>query len=165
MRKREERLSEKQLKQLVPFMASLFVLAGTSNSKRRACGAGFVRWRNGIPTFTSTGINGTPVGSCNVCENEDLTLTLPHVVHAEINALNSRVVPVQKSYILLVTDSPCEFCLQELAKHDLRHIVYCRPYRLQSHLSKFDFHYYELSEKAVDAHLQKSIGRMDQIIC
>lgn len=159
------RLTEKELNQLVPFMSSLFMLAGSSKSKRRACAAGFVRWRNGAPTFTSTGVNGTAVGECNVCENEDLTMTLPHVIHAEINALTNRVVPPSPKYILLVTDSPCEECLKVLAKHPIKHIVYCRPYRLQEHMKNFDFEFYEITEKDVRTYMENAIERMEQIIC
>ncbi len=158
-------MTEKQLKQMLPFMASLFILAHASNSKRRACAAGIVRWKNGIPTLTATGVNGTESGTSNVCENEDLSMTLPHVVHAEINAIKNSYLPTTPKAILICTDSPCEACMESVAAANIRHIVYCRSYRITDHMRSSGIQFHPIDEDAVKDFIIDSAQRMQEVIC
>lgn len=158
-----ESLSQKQLDQLLPIMASLFTLASASKSKRRSCACAFVKWRHGIPTIVSSGVNGTPVGTSNECEPQDLSMTYRHVVHAEINAMASAQMPLFKSNVLVCTDSPCPDCLAAIKeKTQIQHVVFARRYRVDNHLTGLNF--YELDMDLVVAQMQEGIDRITCVI-
>lgn len=116
-------------------LAQAFVLATLSHAIRRKTGALVVEVRNSVPYIIGSGCNGTQSGSDNKCDSDDLSMTLPGVIHAEINAM--RDLPQKKGFrILYCTDSPCEHCLAEIVNSDngIDAVVYSRKYRIEDHL-------------------------------
>jgi deoxycytidylate deaminase len=116
-------------------LAQAFVLATLSKALRRKTGALVVELRDSVPYIIGSGCNGTQAGADNKCESDDLSMTLPSVIHAEINAL--RDLPHKKGFrILYCTDSPCEHCLAEIVNIDngIDLVVYGRKYRIEDHL-------------------------------
>ena len=72
----------------------------------------------------SDGFNGTPTGFENVCEGEDGE-TLPHVLHAESNALSKLARSTQscEGATLYVTLSPCFECSKLIIQSGVERVV------------------------------------------
>lgn len=156
-------LSKKELSQLVPILAATYILASASKAKRRACAAVIVKWRAGIPTIVSSGVNGTPVGADNACETPDLLVSMPSVIHAEIHAVRGSMMPLFNSSVLVCTDSPCENCLRYLKEHTkIDTIVYSRSYRETAHLDGMNF--YHVPMEQVRAYIADGVERIDRVI-
>ena len=83
------------------------IWAENSYSRRRKVGAILVKGQ----MIISDGINGTPAGFENVCE-DDSGLTKPYVLHAEANAITkvARSNNSSEGSTLYVTASPCLEC-------------------------------------------------------
>ncbi len=148
-------------------MASVFALAGSSKSKRRATAAMLVHLHQGFPMIISSGVNGTEPGTSNVMENDDLTLSLPTVIHAEVNCLNRLEdynLWAENNDILFCTDSPCPNCLQALEKEGVQTIVYAREYRLTDHLDASDIKMFHLDLASVETKMRSAIDRMNEVI-
>ena len=75
----------------------------------------------------STGYNGTPIGTCNTCEDEN-GKTKPEVIHAECNALTFANRSV-KGCTLYVTLSPCASCAPLILQHGISKVIYKEQYR------------------------------------
>ena len=77
----------------------------------------------------SDGFNGTPTGFDNTCEGEDGE-TLPHVLHAESNALTklSRSTQSCEGATLYVTLSPCFECSKLIIQSGLKRVVCYEEY-------------------------------------
>jgi dCMP deaminase len=63
--------------------------------------------------IVSIGYNGTPAGSDNTMEIDNITL--PSVIHAEVNAMNKLDLFTRifnKNLVMIVTHSPCAACAQ-----------------------------------------------------
>jgi dCMP deaminase len=97
-----------------------------SHALRRCVGALVVRDRQII----SDGYNGTPTGFLNACEDAE-GKTLPHVLHAESNALAKLARSTQSSEgsTLYVTLSPCYDCAKQIAQSGIERVVYKEAYR------------------------------------
>lgn len=79
----------------------------------------------------SDGYNGTPHGFDNRCEDE-FDVTLPHVLHAEANAITKVAKSTNSSegatlYVLL---SPCIECAKLIIQAGIERVVYAEDYRL-----------------------------------
>lgn len=75
-----------------------------SKCNRLKVGAVIVRPDN---TIASTGFNGTPRGYPNECEEDGVTL--PTVIHAEMNAILFAREALD-GYTIYITHSPCQRC-------------------------------------------------------
>lgn len=96
-----------------------------SYCQRRKVGAVIVK--NGTPI--AVGWNGTPSGEPNKCEADDGT-TLPHVVHAEDNALRklTRGAESGQGATLYVTTAPCANCASRIADAGIVAVYYSESY-------------------------------------
>lgn len=153
-----------------PFLSAAFMLANVSKSRRRACAALIVRREPNIPpVIISSGVNGTPVGKENLCEDTLCTLSSPEVVHAEVNAFrNMNIEEDRKLDTMYITDSPCPDCLNFLRWNtDIRTIVFSRSYRITDHLLEVEreFTLIHIPEKEVVDYINASEKRMTQTIC
>jgi dCMP deaminase len=77
----------------------------------------------------SMGYNGTPAGMDNCCERDNVTL--PHVIHAECNAIlkaakNGNSVNDSTIYLSL---SPCLDCSKLILQSGIKRVVYLTAYR------------------------------------
>lgn len=99
--------------------------AQESYCQRRKVGAVIVK--NGTPI--AVGWNGTPSGESNQCEASDGT-TLPHVVHAEDNALRklTRGAESGQCATLYVTTAPCANCASRIADAGIMAVYYKEAY-------------------------------------
>lgn len=155
------------LDQAEHIMASVFTLAGSSKSKRRATAAMLVHFHHGFPTVISSGVNGTQPGESNVMENDDLTLSLDTVIHAEVNCLNRMEeysMWADEKDILFCTDSPCPNCLADLEAEGVKTVVYAREYRLTEHLDASKIKMFCLDMKSVELRMLRGIERMKEVI-
>ena len=77
----------------------------------------------------SFGYNGTPSGLDNCCEKDNVTL--PHVIHGEVNA----ILKAAKTGIsvdggtLYLTLSPCLDCSKLILQSGIKRVVYLIAYR------------------------------------
>lgn len=148
-------------------MASCFTLAGASKAKRRATAAMLIHFHNGFPMVMSSGVNGTMPGESNLMENEDLTLSLDTVIHAEVNCLDrleEHTLWPDDEDILFCTDSPCPECLRALEAADVKTVVYAREYRLTDHLDASAINMFCLDLKQIEVNMRRAIDRMSEVI-
>ena len=103
------------------------ICAENSYCKRRQVGALLVK--NGA--IISDGLNGTPSGFENICEDEN-NISKPYVLHAEANAITKIARSSQNSdgATLYVTASPCIDCAKLIIQSGIRRVVYAEQYRL-----------------------------------
>lgn len=75
------------------------------------------------------GYNGTPSGMDNCCEKEDVTL--PHVIHAEVNAIlkAAKTGAAVEGSTLYLTLSPCLDCSKLILQAGVKRVVYLETYR------------------------------------
>lgn len=107
------------------------VWAKNSHAQRNKVGALIVK--NGM--IISDGYNGTPSGFDNKCE-DDFNVTLPHVLHAEANAITKVAKSTNSSegatlYVLL---SPCLECAKLIIQAGIERVIYAEKYRLDNGL-------------------------------
>lgn len=107
------------------------VWAENSHATRNKVGALIVK--NSM--IISDGYNGTPSGFDNRCEDE-FDVTLPHVLHAEANAITKVAKSTNSSegatlYVLL---SPCIECAKLIIQAGIQRVVYAEKYRLDNGL-------------------------------
>lgn len=97
-----------------------------SHANRLKVGCVFVS-EHGI---LSIGINGTPSGGSNVCEDEHGN-TKPDVSHAEENLIYKLLKEgvSTKNGIIFQTHSPCERCIRLLCNAGIKEIYYLQEYR------------------------------------
>lgn len=90
---------------------------------------GCVIWDAKLRTIVSVGYNGTPPGSDNTMEIDNVTLD--SVIHAEMNCL-SKLSFFQKHFsnnlLMVVTHTPCLKCAQEIVKTKMKHVYYLDNY-------------------------------------
>ncbi|QDP62384.1 MAG: putative ComE operon protein 2 [Prokaryotic dsDNA virus sp.] len=82
-------------------------------------------------TVISMGFNGTPKGwPTNVCEGPD-GLTLPEVLHSEMNSLAAalRSGNSTKGATIYITHSPCDNCAKHLVAAGIEMVYYRYQYR------------------------------------
>lgn len=77
----------------------------------------------------SFGYNGTPSGMDNTCEKDDITL--PHVIHAEVNAVlkAAKTGNSVDGSTLYLTLSPCLDCSKLILQSGIKRVVYLNAYR------------------------------------
>lgn len=82
-------------------------------------------------SVVAIGYNGTPPGWDNKCETSDGSSTLPHVIHAEQNALDKLVRSGISSVDsdVFITHSPCMECAKRLIGAKVRSVYYNQVYR------------------------------------
>jgi|TARA_R110001606_G_scaffold271017_3_gene419581 dCMP deaminase len=109
------------------YMAIAYDISLLSVSNRRAVGSVIVK-NNNILSF---GFNGTPSGMDNKCENKITGLTLPHVLHAESNAIAKVAQSTQSSSdaVLYTTLSPCMECAKLIIQAGIIRVVYSDVYK------------------------------------
>lgn len=100
--------------------------ANLSYAKRRQVGCVIVKDGIVVP-----GYNGTPPGWLNNCETEDGSKTLPHVIHAEQNALDkiTRSTLSSVGASVFVTTAPCIDCAKRLLGAQVKEVFYRDLYR------------------------------------
>ena len=98
-------------------------VANKSKADRLKVGAVIVDSKNRV---LSIGYNGTPYKTDNVCEKDNVTL--PYVIHAELNAILFAKQPLDNS-TLYVTHSPCIHCAACIIQAGITKVVYEHDYR------------------------------------
>ena len=78
----------------------------------------------------SIGLNGTPNGWSNVCE-DDSNMTLPEVLHAESNMLMklAKTSGGAQGASVFISHSPCLECAKLLYQSGVSQVYYETPYR------------------------------------
>ena len=96
-----------------------------SHCVRSKVGAVLVQGGNII----SFGYNGTPSGMDNCCEENNVTL--PHVIHAEVNAIlkAAKTGNSVDGSTLYLTLSPCLDCSKLILQAGIKRVVYLETYR------------------------------------
>lgn len=100
-------------------------IATLSHCERNKVGALLIKDGNII----AFGYNGTPSGMDNCCERDNITL--PYVVHAEMNAI---LKAAKSGYsinnaILYLTLSPCIECAKLILQSGIKRVLYLEQYR------------------------------------
>ena len=100
-------------------------ISSLSHCNRSKVGAILVKSGNLI----SFGYNGTPSGMDNSCEENDITL--PHVIHAEINVIlkAAKTGNSVDGSTLYLTLSPCIDCSKVILQSGIKRVVYLTEYR------------------------------------
>ena len=95
--------------------------AALSRAQRRQVGALIVKGNQII----SDGFNGSPGGFNNACEGDD-GKPLPHVLHAESNAITKLARSTQSSAgaTMYTTTAPCFDCAKLIIQAGLDRVVY-----------------------------------------
>jgi dCMP deaminase len=96
-----------------------------SHCVRSKVGAVLVKEGNVI----SFGYNGTPSGMDNCCERDNVTL--PHVIHAEVNCIlkAAKTGTSVDGATLYLTLSPCLDCSKLILQAGVKRVVYLETYR------------------------------------
>jgi len=108
---------------------SIFVARYLSTRSRASrARVGCVIWDTSLRTIVSIGYNGTAPGADNTMEIDNVTL--PSVIHAEINALSklSWVQRYKRSLVLVCTHLPCISCASAITKTKISHVYYLDNY-------------------------------------
>ena len=102
--------------------------AQLSNCERRQVGAILVSADES--SIISYGYNGTPTNLNNCCEDSN-GLTLPTVIHAEINTITkaARAGYSTVGTTLFVTLSPCVHCALVIIQSGIKQIYYKEQYK------------------------------------
>lgn len=114
--------------------------ARLSYAQRRQVGCVII-----IDDIVVPGYNGTPTGWDNRCETADGSATLPHVTHAEQNALDkiTRSTLSSVGASVFVTTAPCIECAKRLEGARVKEVFYRDIYRNEDgleHLRKAGIH-------------------------
>lgn len=99
--------------------------AKLTSAKKRQVGCVII-----IDDIVVPGYNGTPPGWSNVCEDNN-GHTLPHVIHAEQNALD-KVIRSSLSSVgasVFVTTAPCLECAKRLLGAKVKEVFYKEIYK------------------------------------
>jgi len=97
------------------------------NSRATRAKVGCVIWDMKHRTIISLGYNGTPEGTDNEMERDHVTL--PTVVHAEMNALRKlRWYQRRRHLIMFITHAPCHACAMAMVKAGIRKVYYLDNY-------------------------------------
>jgi dCMP deaminase len=108
-------------------IAKLISVLSTANRLKVGC----VITDENLNNILSFGYNGTPYGDDNSCEHivDDVMVTKPTVVHAEVNAILKLINKnIASSNVLFVTHSPCIHCATVLVQSK---IISCIVYDLE----------------------------------
>ena len=103
-------------------------IAQLSRATRAKVGALIAR--DGV--IISTGFNGTPRGTSNECEQNNVTV--PTLIHAEVNAILNMVISGNGASLngatIYVLYSPCPQCAAIIKQVGICRVVYRHEYRL-----------------------------------
>lgn len=107
-------------------MHSAFNYAELSYCEKKKVGCVIVKENRII----SIGYNGTPPGWANCCEDKD-GKTLPHVYHAEANAIAKLACSPEsgENASVFITCSPCIDCAKLLAQIGVKEVYYAEEYK------------------------------------
>jgi len=107
-------------------MEVAYVFAKNSYCDKKKVGCVIVK----NDTIISVGYNGSPSGWDNCCE-DDNNKTLPHILHAEENALIKMARSHESSVgaEMFITMSPCLPCAKLLSEVGLKKVYYAEEYR------------------------------------
>lgn len=113
-------------KHIITHMKTAYLYADLSYCKRRKVGCVIVK----EDRIISIGYNGTPKGWQNICEDENGN-TLPHVFHAETNAISKLAKSSESSEgcSIFITDSPCIDCAKLIFQSGFKEVFYNDEYR------------------------------------
>lgn len=130
-------------------MSAAEVYAQLSSCKRKQVGCVIVKHEITGDRIISIGYNGTVPGECNTCEDEKGN-TLPHVIHAEDNALKKLTYNDDSLYgsSLFVTLEPCINCAKLIIRAKIS-VVYYRQLRNTTSLSQEGVRYLQDNGVAV----------------
>lgn len=108
------------------YLAMAELIAKNSYAQRMQVGAIIVKNQQII----SDGYNGTIPGFPNICEDEH-GKTLPHVLHAEANAILklSKSTESSEGSTLYITIGPCLECAKLIVQAGVRRVVCARIYK------------------------------------
>ena len=130
------------------YLRMALVWSANSYCKRRKVGAILVKDR----MIISDGVNGTPSGFENICEDEE-GKTKPYVLHAEANAISKVAKSGNDSSgaTLYVTDAPCMECSKLIIQAGIKRVVYMIESRVRAGIellqrAGIEVTKYELSE-------------------
>jgi dCMP deaminase len=107
------------------YMEMAIVLSKFSNARRKQVGCLIVRHTQ----ILSEGVNGTPWGFDNTCEDDDGN-TKREVLHAESNALMKlcRTANNSLSSTVYTTLEPCFDCAKLMLQAEVSRVVYLESY-------------------------------------
>ena len=107
-------------------MKAAYLYANLSYCKKRKVGCVIVK----EDRIISIGYNGTPKEWQNVCEDESGN-TLPHVFHAETNAISKLAKSSESSQgsSIFITSSPCIDCAKLIFQSGCKEVFYNEDYR------------------------------------
>lgn len=122
----------------IAYMNCAYAIAALSNAVRKQVGAVLVSPKGGI---IAEGVNGTPSGFDNCCENKvcmidgppsNVLVTKPEVLHAESNAIAkvARSTSSSDGCTMYTTYSPCFECAKLMIQAGIVRVVYDEEYRL-----------------------------------
>lgn len=102
-------------------MRVALIYADLSHCKKRKVGCVIVTTNNDIVI----GYNGTPPNTCNHCEDK-YGNTLPHVIHAEHNAIKKleHRPELLRGSSVFVTYGTCIQCTELLIKYEVKELYY-----------------------------------------
>lgn len=120
------------------YMECAFAISKLSHAVRKQVGAILVAPKGGI---IAEGVNGTPSGFDNCCENKvcmidgppsNVLVTKPEVLHAESNAIAKVAKSTNSSDggTMYVTMSPCFDCSKMMIQAGIVRVVYAEEYRI-----------------------------------
>jgi len=118
--------SRKSVKMDLIYLRMAKVWSENSHCKRMQVGCLIVKDKSII----ADGYNGSPSGFPNACEDSNM-VTLPHVLHAEANAITKLAKSTQSSddSTLYVTLSPCFECSKLIIQSGIKRVVFSEIYR------------------------------------
>ena len=102
------------------------LIASQSKATKLKVGAVIVKDSNII----SFSYNGTPPGTCNICEDED-NKTYPEVIHAESHAITKAAkmgISTDKA-TAYITHAPCISCAKLLYQSGIINVVFREGYK------------------------------------
>lgn len=108
-----------------------------SRCTRAKVGAVIIQGRN----IVGYGYNGTPAGFCNECEQNGITL--PEVIHAELNAI-LKAGSLCEGADLYVTLSPCVECCKLIKQSGIKKVYYSEIYRDTSGMDKLKLNHEQI---------------------
>lgn len=108
-------------------------ISADSNCNRLKVGAVIIREKPIGISIVSHGFNYSPNGL--PAENEDGSMSMPWVIHAEVNVITHYMKQVNKftpnEDIIFVTHSPCVDCARLIFLSGIKYVVYRHEYRLK----------------------------------
>lgn len=114
-------------KMVSAYMDIAFRMSHLSSAKRLQVGSIIVK----DDRILSIGYNGTPSGWDNMCEDPITGLTIPEVIHSEMNSISKLAKSNESGLgsIMFVTHSPCISCAKGIYGAGIKEVYYTHPYK------------------------------------